>query len=279
MQTIPYNPQADPKQYVGQLVNNLVSEILGAQEEQRRGREIQGLGRWASEGFMGQMPQARTDIGQQMAARLTSSLYQQPKVGAQPWAATQMTPAQKKNWLENYGRGVTIQTGQKLLPEADRIALAEADRDKALGIAGPGFGPGDKKALGEEMDKALDNARSGFFKRVGLPDYTEDTLFREWKQFIAKNTFTNDNQRENTWAAWRQKVNQRGKDWLIDNEVEWDPTDPKWREAIGLTAPVEGYQQPKTSDDFEKTISIIKNPKQQEIYFNKWKHLWPDEYK
>ena len=58
---------------------------------------------------------------------------QSPKVGAMPWAATQMDPAQMKNWLENYGRGVTIQTGQKLLPKGDRVELAERARDKALG--------------------------------------------------------------------------------------------------------------------------------------------------
>jgi len=158
----------------------------------------------------------------------------QPNIGAQPWASTQMTPAQRQNWLSNYGRGVTIQTGPRLLPEKDRVALAEADRDKALGRTGPGFGPGDKKALGEEMDSRLDNARRGFFGRTGRTDYTEDSLFSEWKKLIAANTFDNDNQRENAWALWQQKVNKRGEDWFIDNEVDWDPTDPKWQEAIGL---------------------------------------------
>jgi len=235
---IPYNPQTDPKALFAQGAQNVIGGLL--QGRQRR-KLIDFAGGMDPEATAMQIvTQALSGgISPQIAMGL-GGLQQRmrPSVGAQPWASTQMTPGQRQNWLDNYGRGVTIQTGQKLLPAADRMALAEADRDKALGKTGPGFGPSDKKALGEEMDKRLDNARRGFFGRVGRTDYPEDALFRQWQDLIAANTFDNDNQRENAWAVWKAKVNKRGKDWLVDNEVDWDPTDPKWREAIGLKAEV-----------------------------------------
>lgn len=129
---------------------------------------------------------------------------------------------------------VTIQTGQKLLSEEQRLAIAEADADKALGKTGPGFSPSDKKALGDEMDgriKEIDKWHPGW------KDFSEADIFREWEEFIAANTFDNDNQRENVWSLWKEKINKKG------NEVDWDPTDPKWREAIGLNAGRTGGQK------------------------------------
>ena len=142
------------------------------------------------------------------------------------------------------------------------------------------------------MDAHIDNAKSGYWG-IGQPDYKGDALFEEWKRFIAANTFANDNQRENTWAVWQAKVTKRGEDWFIDNEVDWDPTDPKWREAIGLKvmrrtqnflrrktvqSVSKGNQQPKTTEEFERAVNMIQGPEQQEIYYNKWKHLWPGDY-
>lgn len=233
LMNIPYDPRTDPKALFARGFENMVGGIMRGQQ----GRNLTGL--------MEDNPDATP---MQMAALLLSKGFgpqismgmgglqqrMQPNVGAQPWASTQMNPAQRQRWLDNYGRGITIQTGQKLLTDAEREARAKTEHDKVMGITGPGFSPGDKKAVGDEMDARLDDAKSGFFKRTGGPDYTEDALFREWKKLIAANTFQNDNQRRNTWALWQQKVNKRSKDWFIDNEVDWDPTDPKWLEAIGL---------------------------------------------
>lgn len=130
----------------------------------------------------------------------------------------------------------TITTGQKLLTEEDRLARAKAEQDKIMGRAGPGLSPSDKKALGEEMDQHLDKARRGFFTRPGRTNYPDAALFKQWKDFNAANTFDNDNQRDNAWAIWQSKVNKRGKEGWFGKEVGWDPTDPKWREAIGLEA-------------------------------------------
>lgn len=151
-----------------------------------------------------------------------------------------------------------------LSPE-DQAILNRIKVDKATGKTGPGFGPGDRKALAENMDKRIKSIDKW---HPGWKDFKEEDIYNEWVKLIAQTTFDNDNQRENTWATWKEKINKLGK------EKEWDSTDPKWREAIGLGEQMKlsDVPEPKTKDEFINKIRELEktNHKLGAEYYNKY---------
>lgn len=262
---VPYDPRTDPGAYFARGFENMVRGIMQGQQTRRLGDFAEGMDPNAT--AMQILSSALSKgINPQMAMGMGSfQRGMQPRVGAQPWASTQMTSPQRQNWLDNYGRGATINVGQKLLPESDRIARAQAEQDKIMGKTGPGFGPGDRKALAENMDKRIKNVDHF---HPGWKDFSEDELFAEWEKLIAQTTFDNDNQRENTWATWKEKINRLGK------EVDWDPTDPKWKEAIGLGAKMKlsDVPGPATKNEFINKLRELEkvDHKLGAEYYNKY---------
>ena len=274
---IPYNRQNDPSALFAQGFQNMVGgmqqgqqrrNLAGLIEDNQDATPMQIAGLLLSKGFGPQVAmgmgsfQRSGQIGpSQMMAGARWNRYQQAKAAGDTETADRLLSSSLVNF------------NVPLSPE-DQAILNRIKVDKATGAAGPGHSPSDRKALAEDMNSRLENIGGAKWG----PNLTEEDLFKQWQDFISVYTFDNDNQRENTWAMWKQKINARKKGWKnwVGKEVDWDPTDPKWRQEIGLKAPVEGYTQPKTSDDFRNRTSRITNEKQQELYYNKWKHLWPD---
>lgn len=114
---------------------------------------------------------------------------------------------------------------------------------------------------GEAMDERIKRARA---IKWG-PNYTDANLFRQWKIFASMYKFKNDTAREQVWNVFQNKVkNVGGKG---GDETDWDPTDPKWREAIGLKA------ETRTGDNIRMQSSpdIALDPY--------WESLTPEEKK
>lgn len=92
---------------------------------------------------------------------------------------------------------------------------------------------------GEAMDVRLEKAKRHWVKRPFRINYPESELFRQWKIFAGIHKFKNDTQKEQIWNTWKNKVKNRAAEGWFGKETDWDPTDPKWREAIGLTTETE----------------------------------------
>ena len=48
-----YNPQADPKQYMAQMIQNMLGGVFEQYERKRRTTDLQAIGNWARGGFQG----------------------------------------------------------------------------------------------------------------------------------------------------------------------------------------------------------------------------------
>lgn len=288
---IPYNPRSDPKALFAQGIKNMVGGLLQGQRTSRLGEFAEGMDPNAtamqivssalSKGISPQTAmglgglQQRGQVGpSQMMALERWNKYNQAKAMGDTETANRLLSSA----LVNFDFG-SIPGFLKGDTPGDTEENIKNWRDKQLEPDVTPLTEPQVAGYGEAMDVRFDKAKRAWFKQKGRVNYPESELFREWQIFAGIHKFKNETQKEQIWNTWKNKVRNRGAaGWLGGKETDWDPTDPKWREAIGLKAPVENYQQPKTSEDFEKTISLIKNQKQQELYFNKWKHLWPDDY-
>jgi len=80
-------------------------------------------------------------------------------------------------------------------------------------------------------------------------------LFKQWEIFAGMHKFKNDTQKEQIWNVWQNKIKNRAAEGWFGKETDFDPTDPKWRKAIGLTAEeTSGTGEPKTKTDFANTL-------------------------
>lgn len=134
--------------------------------------------------------------------------------------------------------------------------------------------------LVDKIIKKLDRFRPGF------KDFSEKDMFKEWQKFNGMYQFKNDTQREQVWNLFKNKVNKLTEG-LLGKEIDWDPTDPKWREAIGLKGEIESkpagkrtfvtdkYPAPKNKEEFDRTLAGIeagKNEEEADFYYDKhWK--------
>jgi hypothetical protein len=181
-------------------------------------------------------------IESQMGQMGIASAFQPEKVGAMPWAATQMTPEQKKNWLENYGRGVTIQTGEKLLTPAQRQERAETEFREKVGLS-----PSEKNLARKSAEEILKGTKARWWSYdlpgKTIPDYTQEMMFENYKTWQAENSYDEQTPRkkkelDDLWDAkmglWQKSGVKFDKDNIIGkNEIVWDPTDPEVRKLRG----------------------------------------------
>ena len=129
---------------------------------------------------------------------------------------------------------VTIQTGEKLLTPEKRQEKAEKDFEKA--IAETPLTTSQVTGYSEAMDTRLDKAKRVWYKQPGRDNYPESELFKQWKIFAGMHKFKNNTQKEQIWNIWQNKVKNRAAKGWFGKETDFDPTDPKWRKAIGLSA-------------------------------------------
>jgi len=132
---------------------------------------------------------------------------------------------------------VTIETGDKLLTPEQRQSKAEKDYEKSmeeLPLSKPQIA-----GYGEDMNVRIDKAKKGFLGRPGRTNYPEKELFKQWEIFAGMHKFKNDTQKEQIWNVWQNKIKNRAAEgWFgefFGKEAEIDTTDPKWRNALGLS--------------------------------------------
>lgn len=248
---IPYNPQTDSKALFAQGAQNMVGGLL-------QGRQMRNLA-----GFAGSMdPEATAmqivtsalsrGISPQIAMGLGGLQQQtQPNIGAQPWASTQMTPPQRQNWLDNYGRGITIQTGQKLLEPGQRQEIADTEFREKVGLSA-----GEKNLARKSAEDLLKGTKGRFWSYdlpgKTIPDYTQEMMLKNYKTWRAENSYDEQTPRkqkelDDLWDAkmglWSKSGVKFDKDNIIGkNEIVWDPDDPEVRKLRGGTS----EQQPST---------------------------------
>jgi len=257
---IPYNPRTDPNAFFAQGMQNMVDARTGLQRTRRLGDFAGGMDPEAT--AMQIVTQALSrGISPQIAMGL-GGLQQkmQPNIGAQPWASTQMTPAQRQNWLENYGRGVTIQTGQKLLKPGQRKEIADTEFREKVGMS-----PAEKNLARKSAEELLKGTKKRFW-HWGTEDYTQEMMTENYKTWRAENSYKEQTPRkqkelDDLWDAkmglWQKSGVKFDKDNIIGkNEIVWDPDDPEVRKLRGIeegstpetTAPVEGKPSYKVGE-------------------------------
>lgn len=154
------------------------------------------------------------------------------RVGTLPGWWNRATPEQQQGYLDRVG-GQNINIFGNLpgylqgeTPEETKKNV-EAYRKKQLETEEAPLSEPQVAGYGEAMDariKRVDRFRPGF------KDFKEADIFKEWQKFVGMYQFKNDTQRRQVWNVWKNKLNNLG------NELDWDPTAPKWLEAIGLPA-------------------------------------------
>ena len=280
---IPYNPRSDPNAFAAQGVSNLMGGIMQGRERNRISDFAGGMDTNAT-GMQIFQDAMQSGLPPQISMQLAGLQQKmQPNVGAIPFAATQMDPQQYNNWLDNYGKGVTINTGQKLLTEEQRRERAERDQDEAMGRTGPGLSLSDAKILSEDMDIRLEKAKPWWKK--GVLNLPENEVYKQWLIFNGMRKFDNDIQKEEVLNTFKNKVKNRAGSKGHETDVNWD--DPKWAEAIGLPAgtktggsarKADSTAEPVNQAAFEEIVRSMKDPAERQEYYDKYKSQWPGEY-
>lgn len=187
------------------------------------------------------------------------SAFQRNRTGAMPWAAAQMTESQLQNWLDNYGRGVTIQTGEKLLTPGQRQERAETEFREKVGLSAP------EKTLARKSVEDLLKGTKKRFWHWGTEDYTQEMMTENYKSWRAENTYDEHTPRkkkelDDIWdakmALWQKTGIKLDKDNIIGkNEIAWDPDDPEVRKLRGATGlQAEGKTKPPIGEDIVGTL-------------------------
>jgi hypothetical protein len=155
-----------------------------------------------------------------------------------------MTPEQRQKWLDNYGRGVTIQTGQKLLAPGQRQEIADTEFREKVGLSAPEKNLARKSA--EEILKGT-KGRWWSYDLPGktIPDYTQEMMLENYKTWRAENSYDEQTPRkqkelDDLWdakmALWSKSGIKFDKDNIIGkNEIVWDPNDPEVKKLRGAT--------------------------------------------
>lgn len=283
MQAIPYNAQADPRQYISMMVNNLVGEILGAQERQKQANELQSISRWAAGGFQGPMPEVRTDVGQAMASRLTNALYQplspyQQMAGEKlrRYKQIQQTQGQVEadKWLNRPLVNVNMPTGQQLLTEQQRQQIAEADYAQKVGLSSSEM-TNARKSVEDIFNITPIGANRWLGWHAGIKDYEKSTVVDMYKQWRAEQGYENKtpDQQKALDDIWDQKIAAMNKSGFVfkdkdrgrlsKDEIWWDPAD---EEIIDLRQTVVA-EPPATNMNIDER-KALPNPKTKQEYEN-----------
>jgi hypothetical protein len=204
----------------------------------------------------------------------------QPGVGVLPGWWSQATPQQR----QGYVRRQTTQNQFGVLPawlegdtpEETKENVRQYRQQRLEGTEDVPLSPSATEAYGEAMDTRIKKVDRF---RPGMKDFDEKELFKEWQKFTGMYKFKNDTQRRAVLNVWKNKIGNLG------DEVEWDPDDPKWAEAIGLkpetgrsARKAESTAEPVNQAAFEDIVRSMKDPEERQKYYDKWKSKWPDEY-
>lgn len=246
----PYNPQADPKQYFAQGFENLMAGLNQRRESERFGQALGGVDPEA--GLMQIISQLLTGGATPQQAMGMGSMMQKGgagRLGTLPgwWAFA--TPKQQQAYMDRVG-GPLVQVGEKLLTPEQRQAKAEKDfKDAMEQKEDTPLSVPQLEGYGEQMNTRLDKSKRVWYKRAGRDNYPESELFKQWQIFASMHKFKNDTQKEQIWNMWQNKIKNRAAEGWFGKETDFDPTDPKWRKAMGLS------REEETSDDARyKTI-------------------------
>lgn len=276
---IPYNQQTDPKALFARGFENMLGGIMQGRQSRRLGEALSSMDTNATP-----IEVAMKLLSERVSPQIAMGMGGLQQRGTQglgvlPGWWNMATPEQRQGYLDRVG-GQNINVFgnmpgylQGKTPEQTEKNI-EAYRKKQLETDETPLSEPQVSAYGEAMDarvKRVDRFRPGF------KDFKEEDLFKEWQKFAGMYHFKNDSQREQIWNVWKNKVNNLGK------EVDWDPTDPKWREAIGLKAESKGdktfvtdkYPVPKNKLEFDRTLAGIEaggNEEEADYYYDKhWK--------
>jgi len=160
------------------------------------------------------------------------------RVGAMPYAVTQMTPEQKERWLDEYGKSVTVQTGEKLLKPEQRQERAETEFIEKVGMSSTERSNALKSIEGIFESTPQGAGRWGGWK-IGIQDYERETVIGMYKQWLTEQGYEPMTSRrkerlDEIWdgkmtlmnkAGYKFKDKDRGR--LGKKEIWWDPDDPE----------------------------------------------------
>jgi len=268
---IPYNRQADPKAMFAQGFQNMLGGIMQGRQRERLGDFAEGMEpldismQIVAEALKANLPpQFALALGG-LQQRGTQGL------GVLPGWWNKATPVQQQGYMDRVGgQNINVfgnipgylqgETPEKTKENVERYREKQLEPKEDVPLTEPQVA-----GYGEAMDVRLDKAKRSWYKQKGRVNYPESELFRQWEIFAGIHKFKNDTQKEQIWNTWKNKVGNRGTaGWLGGKETDWDPTDPKWREAIGLKAePSQAGALPPTNgmNDIEPTAAR----KQEEI--------------
>lgn len=232
---IPYDPRTDPQALFAQGFQNMLGGVG------------QGFQRRRLAGFAGEMDPEATAM-QIVAAALSKGISPQiamglgglqskstQGLGVMPGWWNRATPKQQQGYLDRVGgQNINIfgnlpgylqgETPEQTKEYVDKYRKKQLEPDEAP-LSEPQVA-----GYGEAMEariKKVDRFRPGF------KDFSEADLFKEWQKFVGMYQFKNNAQREQIWNVWKNKLNNLSNRFF--SELDWDPADPKWRKAIGLT--------------------------------------------
>lgn len=168
-----------------------------------------------------------------------------PKLGTIPGWWSYATEKQKQDYMNRVG-GPLVQVGQKLLTPEQRQAMADKGFEETM--AETPLTTTQITNYGKAMDTRLDKSKRHWLMQPGRINYPESELFKQWQIFANMHKFKNDTQREAIWAIWQNKVKNRAAEGWFGKETDFDPTDSKWRKAIGLSPEVSGVPATPTEE-------------------------------
>lgn len=244
---VPYNRQQDPNALFAQGFQNFAGGVN------------QGMTRRRLSGFASGMdPEATAmqivadalskGINPQIAMGLGNLQNKSTQgVGVLPGWWNRATPQQQQGYMDRVGgQNVNIfgnipgylqgATQAETKKNVDAYRKKQLETTEDVPLSKPQI-----EGYGESMDVRLDKAKRSWYAQKGRVNYPEAELFKQWEIFAGIHKFKNDTQKEQIWKTWKNKVVNRGAaGWFGGKETDWDPTDPKWREAIGLTTKTPG---------------------------------------
>jgi hypothetical protein len=227
-------------QQTAQAIANILQTVGAAEQKRRERQTLDRITRAIAGGAT--LPEAVMSVGQEpeFGAGITGALQRfggmfQPSPGGMDKTIQQAIIGQTDPLYQTRLKSEEARLEYWKRPRRTQVPEAPLSEPQLAGY-------------GEAMDARI--KRVDKF-RPGMKDFSEADLFREWQKFLGMYKFKNDTQREQIWNVWKNKLNNLGK------EVEWDPADPKWTQAIGLSA-----EQENTTDDidFEDSVKFQSAP-------------------
>lgn len=250
---IPYNPQADPRQYFAKGFQNFVAGLNQRRESERFGQALGGIDPQA--GILQAISQMLSGGATPQQAMGVGSMMQRGgagRLGTVPGWWAYATPQQKQDYMNRVG-GPLVQVGPKLLTPKQRQDLADKDYKEEMGLT----------------STELSNARKGVKTLVretpdkwapGWSDYSRDTLLDLYKQYRVENDYESKSEEnraklDEIFDSQMATYNRVGHPSVTGkNEFDWDPEDERVQ-ALRTDTEGEGeLSEPKNKTDFSNTL-------------------------